>query len=583
MKEVLKTGHNFSFIHIWREFKFSLLTLLGLYMINELSTIFSPYFFSRLLRYMEGFYNGELSIRSVYICNMENTLFWVVWIGFGALVKVYGGILFTKIESFIKRRVFYFLHNISYEDFLLIASEKAFNYLKSLEYSTREICSILIVDMFANSFTILINIVILLYLVPEVGILLLLWMGLHFTLLRLSFRNILVLNKNLVSSKSLMINNILETFLNILMIKTTNTVTYEQNKLNDLVNDYLKNHRSFLLQSETINALILIACEVLMWGGGTCLLIYKVSRNVMAISTITYIIINIYGIVSKVRSIGHKICKLFEHMGEYNIIYNILSEYSIPPTKHINLLETSSDTPLIEFKNVQLSHDNSPVLKHINLQIFEGEKVCIIGASGCGKSTLVNLLCGLYKNYKGEILVNNKDIRYASTDSIVQVFSITNQTSMLMTRSVHANLVQDRNISNEKIEACCKIAQIHDFIQSLPHQYNTNISIKTLSGGEAQRICLARMLLMDKPIKVFDEATNALDHKNRREFLRLLLNKCDDALKEDTMIFIDHSLEFLHHMNRVVLMNDGEILLNGPYEEIKKDPLFKKLKNHLND
>jgi len=177
--------------------------------------ILSPYLFSRFLKIIEKFYYGQAPLKNVYYCHLQNTSIWVSGIFISTFVKIQGGILFNRIEIFIKKNVFNFLENISYEDFLKISSEKAFNYLKSIEYSIKEIFQICVVDIFANSFTVLVNTTILFFLLPELGLLAILWMILHFCLLSFFFKKTMIENKNLFQNKNLLINNILENFLNI--------------------------------------------------------------------------------------------------------------------------------------------------------------------------------------------------------------------------------------------------------------------------------------------------------------------------------------------------------------------------------
>lgn len=576
--------YNFSIWSLLKVFKKQLLIVLVLYILNESGMIFGPYTFSKILSSFEGFYNKKNTIHALYACIIGVTCFWTFFITIGAIVKINGGILFNKIENYIKKNVFNFLHYISYEDFLLITSEKAFNYLKILEYCTKEIFGIVIVDMFANSFTIVINIIILMFVLPELGILTLVWTILHFILLRFSFANILKTNKNLLTTKSNMVNNILETFLNILMIKTTNSQEYEKEKLGFFSQQYMKAYKKFLIHTEIISMLTLIVCEIALWGGGMCVVVYKIHTIQMPISKLTYIFMIIYNIASKVKNIGIKICKLFEHLGEYNIVYNLLQNYKIPITTQQNLLEELplEKKPIIELNQVSLFHKDVQILKNINLKLYPGEKVCFIGPSGCGKTTIANLLCGLYTNYQGAILINNHDIKHLDTNSIIDCVSIANQNSILFTRSVRDNLIQDKNVSDEILHHYCKIAQIHDFIMSLPQGYDTIINIKTISGGQGQRICLARTLIRNTQITIFDEATNGLDSLTKHAFLKKIfensyrLEKKQQSL--ETLIFIQHELDFLPYMDRIVLFHNGEIAIDDSYENMKHMPLFKQIK-----
>lgn len=583
------TSKDFTISQVFKVFKFNIILLIFLYILNEFSTIFSPYLMTNLLKSIEEFYNGSKSFYDLMKINGITTCIWSTWILINMIVKINGGNLFNKIEIYIKKQLFNFIQSISYENFVKITSEKAFNYLKLLEYSIKEIFTIVIVDMFANIFSIIINIIILFRIIPELGFLIFFWGIFHFTLLAFFFSKTTNNNKNFLDKKSKVVNNLLESFLNVLMIKTNNTLAYEKKKLNDISSEYEKSYQQFLFNSEKFNTIALIICEVFLWGGGFIVIANNINKIKMPISLITYIFIINYNIVSKVKNIGIKISKLFEHLGEYENIYKFFSDYKINRGESCNLLEIKEKyeneiTPIIEFENVHMFYENNQILKNINFKIYKGERVCFIGSSGSGKSTIVNLLCGIYKNYSGNIYINGHNINNVRREDIINILSIVNQSFILFTRTIRENLIQDRNISEDKILHYSKIAAIDEFINEQPDKYDTIINSKRISGGQAQRICLARMLIREKPIKIFDEATNGLDIKNKQLFLdNILDNKYayNYDSSEDTLLFVDHSLEFLHKMSKVILLNNGEIILNDSYENIKNHPSFLSLQKFI--
>ena len=154
----------------------------------------------------------------------------------------------------------------------------------------------------------------------------------------------------------------------------------------------------------------------------------------------------------------------------------------------------------------------------------------------------------------------------------------------MFTRSIKENLIKDKNISEDKIIHYSKIAGIDKFIDGKSEAYDAKINSKSISGGLAQRICLARMLIREKPIKIFDEATNGLDAKNKQLFLDNILDSkyaYDYDASNDTFLFVDHSLGFLDKMSKVILLNEGEIILNNSYENIKNHPSFLSLQKFI--
>lgn len=565
---------DFSLSSIFKKFKKTIFLLIFFYLINEALLNLSPYLLSKFLKNVELFYNGNISIRNVYFCNLLNTIFWSCRVLFSKQVKIKSGIFLNQIEIYIKTNVFNFIHNISYEDFLKISGEKAFTYLRNLEYSIKEIYRILIIEIIANIFSILVSVIILFCIFPPLGFLLFFWIFFYGFLLRLFFKKILFLNKSLFETKSHMTKSILETFSNVLMIKINNSTEYEENILKKNTIKYQQCCKEFFIKTENFNTIISILIEIFLWGFGTFLLIERLYYVSIPISTITYIIMIVYSIVSRLKNMGDTICHLFECIGEYNNTYALLNSFSIKQEENKNffLLEKKK-IPLIEFKNVYLKYNNMIILKKINFQIFNEEKVCFIGSSGSGKSTIINLICGLIKNYEGEIFINGEEIRNISIKSIMNYISIISQNSFLFSRTVEENIKQNNNISKENLIKFCKMAEIHKMINQLPKKYQSKISNKNLSGGEIQRIILARMFVRNKKIKIFDEATNGLDNITKKKLLHTILNLISKE-NTDTLIFIDHSLEFLNKMNKIFFVKNGEIVFKGNYEEIKKENFF---------
>jgi ABC-type multidrug transport system fused ATPase/permease subunit len=577
--------NNLNLTNIFYSFKFPIIYSIILYIINDFSHIFSPYLMSRMLNSIENFYIGELTIETLIKINIQNTLIWTIWIILSFYVKINCNLLLSKIEIYVKKQIFNFFQKINYENFIKITAENAINNLKIIEYAIKEIFSIIIVDIFTNSFTICVNIFIIYKILPQLAYLIILWSIFHFLFLSFGFNKNYINNKKLFKNKCQLNNNILETLIHILMIKSNNTLNYENDKLNKLCDSYLESNKKFISFSEIINHTANIICEILLWGGGFFIILKILIINKMPLSKITYLFMVIYSIVGKVRNISIRISKFFEYMGDYKNIFNYLSNFTIEEKSH-----TSIKTPLIknnnviiEFKNVNLTYEDEKILKNVSFKIYEGEKVCFIGSSGTGKSTIVNLISGLYKNYHGEIFINGYEIKNINLEEIIDVISIINQNPTIFSRTVKDNLIEDKIISEKKLIHYTKIACIYDFImEKLPDGFESKINQKTISGGQAQRLCLARLLLREKNIKIFDEVTNGLDKKNKKKFLNYLLNdnyyyqdeKSSNVKKKDTMIFIDHSLEFLENMDRVILLQEGEVALNDSYDKIVKEHLF---------
>lgn len=569
----------FSIKQIINIFKYELIIIMLLYAIHEMSHVISPYLMSQQYQVIEAYYKNKDLLNNVYWINIKNTIYWCCVLIFGGACKMYGGIVFNRIEQKVKYLVFSYFHNLPYEDFVTIQGEKAFSYLKSIESNVREIISIFIMHLFANVWTIIVNICILTYMVPKLGIVAIVWIAIHLLFVKLTFHRNRGIAKKVFVERKQMFSSILESFLHILMIKVTNTKEYEIEKLSDQIQEFNKNNNKFIINAETLQIYSGVIGELLLWGCGMYVIIQSLNTNPMPVSNIIYLVMVMYGLVGRTKNIGVMMTKFIEALAEYKLNMEMLSQYK-PHHYETAVLHYKENTPAVKMKNVSFTLNDNHILKNISLEIKQGEKVCFIGHSGSGKSTMMNLLTGIYKQYTGVIEIYGQNTKNIALEGIIDHFSIINQAPMLLNRTVRENLVQNKNVCQKTIAKYCKMVQIDDFIQSLPHGYDTVIHGKNISGGQAQRLCLARMLLREKSFYIFDEATTGLDQKTKSMFLSAIFDMLSNYEgKKDTMIFIDHSLAFLHKVDRIIMMEQGRIIFDGNYESLKKNPIFLSLQN----
>lgn len=226
--------------------------------------------------------------------------------------------------------------------------------------------------------------------------------------------------------------------------------------------------------------------------------------------------------------------------------------------------------------------DEKQVLKNISLNITRGSKVAFVGASGCGKTTLANLLMGFWEATSGNIKIGGKDIRSYSEKELNKLFSIVQQENFLFNLSMEENIRIGKPIATktEIIEAAKK-ARIHDFISSLPQGYDTlagEAGVK-FSGGEKQRISIARMILKDAPIIILDEATAAVDTENEK----MIQSAIDDLSRDKTVIMIAHHLNTIRDADQIVVMEEGRIIDSGKHKELlTRCALYKKMVEEQN-
>jgi subfamily B ATP-binding cassette protein MsbA len=227
----------------------------------------------------------------------------------------------------------------------------------------------------------------------------------------------------------------------------------------------------------------------------------------------------------------------------------------------------SRDFKTIEFRNLVFKYEDEMVLKDINLTVKAGQTIAIVGKSGGGKTTLVNLIPRFYDVTGGSILIDGKDIRDLSIESLRSLTAIVTQQTFLFNDTVKDNIAYgDTAKQFEDIVRAAQSAYAEEFIGALPLGYDTIIGesgIK-LSGGQRQRIAIARALLKNAPILILDEATSSLDTQSERE----VQNALDTLMKGRTSFVIAHRLSTIMNADRIIVLKDGRIVEQGRHEDL---------------
>lgn len=227
----------------------------------------------------------------------------------------------------------------------------------------------------------------------------------------------------------------------------------------------------------------------------------------------------------------------------------------------------------IELRNVCFAYDGeNDILKNCNLKITQGEKVALVGRSGAGKSTVIQLISRSYDAQKGEVLIGGVNVKDITYNILLQNVAIVFQKTFLTNDSVLENICMGSNATLEQVRAAAREAQIDEFIMSLPDGYDTSVGGfgTRFSGGEKQRIAIARAILKNSPILILDEATSAADPENQVEIDKAIENLC----KGKTVLIVAHRLGAVRMCDKVAVLENNTVTSCGSHDEVEMENAY---------
>ena len=251
------------------------------------------------------------------------------------------------------------------------------------------------------------------------------------------------------------------------------------------------------------------------------------------------------------------------------------SEILSIPEMDINGDEITPESHDIELKNVTFAYENRTIINGVDLKIPECTTTAIVGPSGGGKTTLTNLMARFWDVQSGEVFLGGKNVKDYSFDSLMRNFSFVFQRVYLFEDTIANNIrFGEPDAPIEKVIEAAKKARCHDFIMSLPDGYDTVIGEggASLSGGEKQRISIARAIMKDSPVIILDEATANVDPENEAELTKAI----EELTKEKTIIMIAHRLKTVEHADQIIVIDGGRIVQQGKHAELmQQDGIYR--------
>lgn len=375
-------------------------------------------------------------------------------------------------------------------------------------------------------------------------------------------------SSSLVQEKlGLLVSIIEEALSGLRIIKGFNAKAYQEQKFGHENNAYRHILTRLLwrrdLSSPLSEFLGIAVVAVLLWYGSR-----QVFSGALQAETFLTFLFAFYNVIDPAKSFSKAYYNIQKGIAAMVRIEKIL-DYKItikdaPNALPINDLETA-----IEFRNINFSYQPKEglVLKDVNFKVPKGHAVALVGPSGAGKSTLADLLPRFYEVESGGIYIDGKNIKEYRLHDLRNLMGIVTQDAILFNDTVYNNIVFGlEGITEDQVVQAAKIANAHDFITALDQGYQTNIGDRggKLSGGQRQRLTIARAVLKNPAILILDEATSALDSESEKLVQEALLQ----LMENRTSIVIAHRLSTIQHANNIIVLNEGQIVEQGPHQEL---------------
>ncbi len=332
---------------------------------------------------------------------------------------------------------------------------------------------------------------------------------------------------------------------------------------NNLFQTVMKRYRIRALSSPIMEVLGGIAVAIIIWYGGSKVISGESTPG--NFFSFTAALLMLYEPIKRLNKENHNIQ---QGLAATQRVFEIIDREPEIKEKE-NAIELGKVEGEIEFVNVSFKYDERYVLKNVNLKIRKGEVVAIVGESGVGKTTLVNLIPRFYDVTEGSVKIDGIDVRNVKIRSLRENIAIVTQDTILFNDSILNNITFGQEIDLEKVKMAISMAYAEEIVDKLPDGLHSSIGEKgvKLSGGEKQRIAIARAIYKNAPILILDEATSSLDSASELKVQKALEN----LIRGRTTIIIAHRLSTIMGADRIVVLDKGQIVQEGDHQKLLKE------------
>jgi ABC-type transport system involved in Fe-S cluster assembly fused permease/ATPase subunit len=385
-----------------------------------------------------------------------------------------------------------------------------------------------------------------------------------FTLLITEWRMIFRRNMNEMDSKAN--TRAIDSLLNYETVKYFNNEGFEARRYDDTLQSWEKaavhNQTSLSVLNTGQGAIIAAGVTILMLMAGQ-----GVVNKTMSLGDLVLVNAFLIQLYMPLHFLGFVYREIRHSLADMERMFGLLESHSDVYDK-VDAAELQVRGGAIRFEHVSFGYDSRrEVLHDVSFDVPAGHKVAVVGESGAGKSTLSRLIFRFYDVTSGRILIDGQDIREVTQKSLRQVIGIVPQDTVLFNDTIYYNIAYGRpEATRAEVLEAARAAHIHHFVESLPDKYDSRVGERglKLSGGEKQRVAIARTLLKSPPILVFDEATSALDSKTEKAIQAELL----EIATNHTTLVIAHRLSTIMDADQIIVMDQGRIIERGTHAEL---------------